>query len=210
MIALKKSHEIAAVNVRPRIAFLTGQSDRDRYALSPAQRATLDAIAVHADGVHLDPHNFPWPDDTPPWRPVPLLRASFANGLQYLGARRGVLHGLSSAQGDMARGQLLAAPRTLLLIGSCGLSLLDALIAPFDTTQRSRLRVVAYGAVASRWPHAIEGLQLRGDRDRIAAWLGPGDGPAPHTLACGHMDYLDHDAVISAARGQLAWLRGET
>ncbi len=199
------------MNARPRVAFLTGQSDPGRGALSPVQRAAFDALAHGNDGVDFDPHQFPWDSATAAWRPIPLLRASLANGRQYLDARRGVLHGLSSAQSVAARERLLAAPRTLLLAGSCGLALLDALIAPFDDAARARLRVVAYGAVAPRWPHGIVGVQLRGDRDRIAAWLGPADGPAPQRVAAGHMDYLDdggaRNAVIAAAREQLDWLR---
>lgn len=200
---------------RPRIALLTGHSDPQRCALSPTQRAILDQLERHAEGIAFDPHNFPWPADSAPWRPVPLRRASLANGRQYLAARHGAFHGLTPAQTDHARGRLLAAPRTLLLVGSCGLALLDALIAPFDHAQRARLRVIAYGAVAPRWPQRdgkpLDGVQLRGDRDRIAAWLGPGNGPRPRMIAADHMDYLDHpparDAVFAAACEQLDWLR---
>lgn len=200
---------------RPRIALLTGRSDPQRNALSPIQRALLDQLAEHAEGIAFDPHNFPWLADSAPWRPVPLLRASLANGRQYLAARRGAFQGLTSAQADHARARLLSAPRTLLLVGSCGLALLDALVAPFDRTQRAQLRVIAYGAVAPRWPQRdgmpLDGVQLRGDRDRIAAWLGPRNGPRPRMIAAGHMDYLDRsaarDAVLAAACEQLDWLQ---
>ena len=115
----------------------------------------------------------------------------------------------------MARSCLRDAPRTLLLAGSCGLSLLDALVVAFDDAERARVRVVAYGAVAPRWPQRdgmpLDGVQLRGDRDRIAAWLGPRSGPRPRMIAVGHMDYLDHpaarDALLAAACEQLDWLR---
>lgn len=199
------------MNARPRVAFLTGQSDPGRGALSPVQCAALAALAEYGDGIDFEPHQFPWDSVADAWRPVPLLHASLANGRQYLGARRGVLYGLSSAQCEAARERLLSAPRTLLLVGSCGLTLLDALIAPFDDSDRARLRVVAYGAVAPRWPRGIDGAQLRGDRDRIAAWLGPADGPAPQRIEAGHMDYLDREpsrnAVIAAARARFDWLR---
>ena len=193
----------------PRIAFLTGRSDPGRCALSPAQRRTLDALATDSDGIDLVPLNFPWDPATAPWRPVPLPRASLANGRQYLAARRGALSPFASHEIVAARDWLRAAPRTLLLVGSCGLSLLDALLASMATDVGMRLRVVAYGAVAPRWPAGIAGVQLRGDRDRIARWLGPVDGPAPRRVSsCGHMDYLDHVAVVDAARAQLGWLRG--
>ena len=211
----------------PRIAFLTGRSDPGRCALSPVQRAALDVLATFAADLHLDPLNFPWHahrdardhrnephrhDDDRAWRETPLLRASLANGRQYLAARLGGFADLPNEAIAHARARLLASPRTLLLVGSCGLSLLDALIAPFDATQRVRLRIVAYGGVAARWPRGIDGAQLRGRRDRIVAWFGPNDGPAPRTIDCGHMDYLARpaacDAVLDAARAQLAWLRG--
>lgn len=195
---------------RSRIAFLTGQSDPGRCALSPAQRKVFDALAADRDGIDLVPLNFPWNAATASWRRVPLLRASLANGRQYLAARRGTLTPFAPQDIDAARDWLQAAPRTLLLVGSCGLSLLDALLAPMDTSVRARLQVIAYGAVAPRWPADIGGVQLRGDRDRIARWFGPGDGPAPRMLSCGHMDYLDHATVADAARAQFDWLRGAT
>lgn len=195
---------------RPRIAFLTGQSDPGRCALSPPQRRTLDALAAGTDDIDCIPLNFPWKTDTGSWRPVPLLRASLANGRQYLASRRGTLSPFAPRDIAAARGWLQASPHTLLLVGSCGLSLLHALLAPMDKEVRTRLRVVAYGAVAPRWPASVAGMQLRGDRDRIARWFGPLDGPVPQTLSCGHMDYLDHDAVVDAARAQFDWLRGAT
>ncbi len=193
---------------RPRIAFLTGQSDPGRCALSPTQRRVLAHLAEAAPDLDCAPHNFPWPAEAPPWRAVPLLRASLANGRQWLAARRGSLSPFGVDAIAMAQSRLHDAPRTLLLAGSCGLSLLDALVATFDDADRARVRVVAYGAVAPRWPQGIDGAALRGDRDRIARWFGPGDGPTPRSLACGHLDYLDHDAVVDAARAQFAWLRG--
>jgi hypothetical protein len=193
--------------MKPRIAFLTGQSDPGRCALSPAQRATLDALATDAEEIDSHPCNFPWDVRTAAWRPVPIVRASLSNGRQYLAARRGAADVLSAIDAAAARAQLLAPPRTLLLVGSCGLALLDALVAPFDAAQRARLRAVSYGGVAPRWPAGIAGAQLRGVRDRIVAWLGPVDGPSPRRVDHGHMDYLDGDTVADAARAQLDWLR---
>ncbi|GEM_PF-198092 len=209
----------------PRIAFLTGRSDLTRCALSPLQLAVLDALATDATNLHLDPLNFPWCENITErvgendcetdrvWRDTPLLRASLANGRQYLAARRGDFADLPQTVVAQARERLRKTPRSLLLVGSCGLSLLDALIAPFDDAQRARLRIVAYGGVGPRWPRGVEGMQLRGRRDRIAGWFGPSDGPSPRIVECGHMDYLEHgaarDAVLDAARAQWPWLRGD-
>lgn len=211
----------ASLAPAPRIAFLTGRSDPDRCALSPVQRAILDALATDATRMRLESLNFPWSgrsressnDSGLAWRETPLLRASLANGRQFFAARRGGFADLSRDAVEQARECLRTPPRSLLLVGSCGLSLLDALIAPFDDVDRARLRIVAYGGVAPRWPRGVEGAQLRGHRDRIAAWFGPNDGPTPHAIDCGHMDYLERsaarDAVIDAARTQLPWLRSE-
>ena len=194
--------------MRPRIAFLTGQSDPGRCALSPVQAAVLARIAAELDDVDCVPLNFPWQASTSPWRPVPLPRASMANARQYLAARRGRFDVLQADELDAARRFLDAAPRTLLLVGSCGLALLDALVADRDAARRAQLRVVSYGGVAPRWPHAIAGIRLHGRRDRIATWLGPRDGPPPRIVDHGHMDYLDGDAVVDAVRAQHDWLRG--
>lgn len=175
------------------------------------QQRVLVHLAEAAPDLEVTPHNFPWPAHAPPWRAVTLPRASIANGRQWLAARRGALSAFRADEIAMAQSRLRHAPRTLLLAGSCGLSLLDALIATFDDAERARLRVVAYGAVAPRWPQGIAGAALRGDRDRIARWFGPHDGPAPRSLACGHLDYLDGPdpaAIVEAARAQFAWLRG--
>ncbi len=192
----------------PRIAFLTGRSDPDRCALSPLQRATLDALRAELQGLSLDPLNFPWSQASAPWRPVPLLRASMNNARQYIAARSGRIAGIPPESLEHARNSLLSSPRTLLLVGSCGLTLLGPLIAPFDAAQRARLRIVAFGGVAPHWPHDVDGVQIRGDRDRIAAWFGPADGPPVRVVAHGHMDYLEGEAIVAAARTFLPWLRG--
>jgi hypothetical protein len=192
----------------PRIAFLTGSSDPGRCALSPRQRATLDTLAADAYDLSLAALNFPWNEGSARWRPVPLLRASFANAQQYIAARSGRIAGVSPESLERARAQLLDSPRTLLLVGSCGLTLLGPLIAPFDAAQRARLRVVAYGGVAPHWPQHVEGVHLRGHRDRIAAWFGPIDGPSVRRVAHGHMDYLEGETIVAAAREFLPWLRG--
>lgn len=207
------------MNARPRIAFLTGQSDPGRCALSPAQRAFLDALEL-PEAIERVPCNFPWDERTPPWRPVPLLRASLANGRQYLVARRGGFVHLPHEAVRDARESLSRAPRTLLLVGSCGLSLLDALLAhrPDDTpaamraseddsaTLRPRLRIVAYGAVAARWPTGIDGQHLRGRRDWVAACGAPRAAPPPQWVDCGHMDYLDQPALRALVEAHRDWL----
>lgn len=199
--------------MRPRIAFLSGQSDPTRCALSPQQSALLAELAADAEGIDCVALNYPWRSDSEDWRPVPLWRASFANARQYLAARLG-----SEAALPAARAWLWQAPRSLLLVGSCGLSLLEAMLGDADDAAYARLRVIAYGAVGPRWPRALRGHALRGHRDWIARVLGPSGvlpfGVSQQLLDCGHMDYLQRPqtraAVLAAARAQFGWLRGES
>lgn len=199
--------------MKPRIAFLTGQSDPARCTLSPAQSALLAELQAQAPGVDCIALNYPWRADSADWRPVPLWRASLANARQYLAARRGGEPALPAA-----RQWLFEAPRSLLLVGSCGLSLLDALLREADQDLRSRVRLIAYGPVGPHWPSGVDGHVLLGRRDWVARLLGPctfdGAKVMQQTLACGHMDYLQRPkaraAVLAAACTQLDWLRGES
>ncbi len=199
--------------MKPRIAFLTGQSDPERCALSPLQAGLLTELQPQAQDIDCLSLNYPWSTDSADWRAVPLWRASLANARQYRAALRGDEPALS-----IARARLLQAPRSLLLVGSCGLSLLDALLREVDPDQRSRIRVIAYGAVGPSWPTAIQGHLLRGRRDWISRLLGPRalapDRVAVQALDCGHMDYLQQAqaraAVLAALCTELDWLRGDT
>jgi hypothetical protein len=199
--------------VRPRIAFLTGQSDPTRCALSPQQSALLAQLAADAKGIDCVALNYPWRSNSEDWRPVPMWRASSANARQYLAARCGIEAALPAA-----RAWLWQAPRSLLLVGSCGLSLLEAMLGDADDAAYARLRVIAYGAVGPRWPRALQGHSLRGRGDWIARALGPAgllpSGVSQQLLDCGHLDYLQRPqtraAVLAAARAQLGWLRGES
>lgn len=197
--------------MKPRVAFLTGQSDPERCALSPQQSGLMAELEIQAEGIDCVALNYPWRADTAAWRPVPLWRASLANARQYLAARRG-----SEPTLRAARAWLLQAPRSLLLVGSCGLSLLDALLWGLEPAERSRIRAVAFGAVGPIWPSSIRGHVLQGRRDWIARLLGPpalaSEGVTTQALECGHMDYLQRNearvAVLAAACAQLQWLRG--
>jgi len=172
------------------IAFLTGQSDPRGSALSPSQEAFLDALPAPAGWkVRV---NFPYPEVTPPHRPMPLLRASWNNARQFLVSRR-------TPFALRHRPPLLAllgkAERTLLLAGSCGLELLANLDLP--ARELGRLHVFAYGAVAWRRP-ACDLRQVRGRRDRVSRVLsrvGPGRSDA--WVAGGHLDYLEDPEVLA-------------
>lgn len=175
---------------RLQLAFLTGQSDPARCALSPAQRAFGEALL--APGRWLQPLNFPYRPDAAPHRAVPLLRASWHNGRQYLMSRRSTFaqqhrHGLQA--------MLQNAPHTVLLAGSCGLELLANLALPPDSLDR--ISVFAYGPVARRAP-AVAALEVVvGDGDWMSRLGWPG---VATRVRSGHLGYLDQPAVLALAR----------
>ncbi|PPU41213.1 hypothetical protein [Xanthomonas arboricola] len=170
------------------IAFLTGQSDPERCALSGEQRQFLQQL--HGAGRRLIDCNYPYRSAGPPHRRTPLWRASVSNARQYLAARAARV-----AAADRMRvvALLEQAPTTVLLAGSCGLQLLTGLQLP--QALRARLAVFAYGPVCSA-PAPFGQLRLvQGSGDWISRTLF---GGAPDlTPACGHMDYL-RDATVLA------------
>jgi hypothetical protein len=175
------------------VAFLTGQSDPGRCALSPEQRAFLDALPVADAGkVRV---NFPYDDQTPPYRDVPLVAASWHNARQYLASRAPAFAG----RHRRAVLQLIArAECTVLLAGSCGLKLLANL--DLSDEMLRRVQVFAYGPVARRRP-ACDVFVVRGRRDWIARLWG---GQAQLLVDAGHMDYLRNAEVLASCRAFVA------
>ena len=167
------------------ILFLTGRSDPRSAALSPVQAAFLDALPVpEAWKVRV---NFPYPAETPPFRPTPLLLASWRNGRQYLASRREIFAERHRAP-VLAR--IEAAARTFVLAGSSGTELLGNLRLP--AAALARLHVFAYGPVARRPPDCDHRL-VQGHRDWISrAWFRTGAA----RVATGHMDYLADPEVL--------------
>lgn len=177
------------------IGFLTGQSDPAGCALSPVQQRFLHRLA--GPGRRLLASNYPYHAAPGAHRAVPLWLASVHNGRQYLAARAG-------RADPQARAQLLAllarAPMTVLLAGSCGLQLLDALALP--AAARSRVAVFAYGPVAKRMPPVALGFCVRGRHDGLSRLLFRGTVDA--VPACGHLDYLADPQVLRLCRDFVA------
>jgi hypothetical protein len=170
------------------IAFLTGQSDPSRCALSAEQVAFLRQL--QDKGRQLVDCNYPYRRNSAPHRRTPLWRASVANARQYLAARNARV-----ADTDRARVHALLeqAPMTLLLAGSCGLQLLSALQLP--DALRARLAVFAYGPVCHA-PSAFGQLRVvQGRGDWISRALF--GGRVDLKPACGHMAYLRHAEVLA-------------
>ncbi|WP_295516187.1 hypothetical protein [uncultured Stenotrophomonas sp.] len=181
------------------LAFLTGQSDPARCALSPQQRAFGQALL--APGRVLHPCNFPYDAATPDHQPAALLAASWHNTRHYLRSRH---PGFAATHGPALAQLLQAAPHTLLLAGSCGLELLANLELPPALAQRCS--VLAYGPVARRAPRVAQLQVLVGRQDWVSrlGWRG-----ARQWIDSGHMDYLQQPAVLAIARELAARLQQE-
>lgn len=176
--------------VQLQLAFLSGQSDPARCALSPAQQAFGQALLAPRRTLH--PDNFPYDADSPPFRRASLLSASWHNAGQYLSSRRA---DFALRHRPAVEQLLLAAPHTLLLAGSCGLELLANLDLPSALAQR--ISVFAYGPVARRAPPAARLHLVVGRQDWISrlGWRGPCS-----TVDSGHMAYLQQPEVLAMAR----------
>ena len=179
------------------VAFLTGQSDPDRCALSAVQQRFLDALPVpDAAKVRV---NFPYELSTPPWRDVSLVMASWHNSWQYLRSR---FPSFAEAHRANVERLIERADTTVFLAGSCGLELLANLhVAPILL---SRVRVFAYGPVARRVP-ACEVTSVRGRRDWIAR---RGLTAIEHIVDCGHLDYLECADVHARCAAFVAQVAG--
>ncbi|MFE5671189.1 hypothetical protein ACFQ58_06200 [Agromyces sp. NPDC056523] len=166
--------------MRLRVCFLTGRSDRSNTALSPEQRAFLDALPVGIDE-RLDV-NFPYAPASGPWRPTPLPLASVRNARDYLAARH---PRFALDHADAVRDVLTAADRTLVLAGSCGLELLAGL--RLEAAAARSVHVLAYGPVARSRPLGLRLETVVGRRDALARrWARQAD----HVIDAGHLDYL--------------------
>ena len=176
--------------VRVQLAFLTGQSDPKRCALSPAQQAFGQALL--APGRRLHPANFPYWPDSPAHQHSPLPRASWHNARQFLRSRQAAF---ATRHRDTVTALLRGAPHTVLLAGSCGLELLLNLDLPADLLDRTS--VFAYGPVARRAPAVARLQAVVGRLDPIArlGWRGPAV-----LVPGGHLAYLRSGTTLDLAR----------
>ena len=161
------------------LAFLTGQSDPGRNALSPAQAEFLAYFA--APDRLLVPANFPY-GVTPPWRPVSLLRASWCNFRLYRRSRR---PDFAAAWAGPVADLIRRADGVCFLAGSCGLELFNNLRLP--ARLEARCLLICYGPVARHRPRHAQAVIVQGSRDWISRLGFPAGAPR---LRCGHLDYL--------------------
>lgn len=178
------------------IAWLSGSSDPRSSALSAAETALLEAVAL---GRRVVPANFPWPDAPGPSRPVGLPLASVRNAVQFWRAtlsrryRAFVAARIAAVLGD---GDLV------LITGSQGLQLLRLAWPLLADTER--IRVVALGPVAGRLPPRLQPFVIQSTTDVISrlGWRGRVD------VRCGrgHLGYAA-DPQVRAVVGDVLGAR---
>lgn len=165
------------------VILLTGQSDPRSCALSPLQQTFLDQSVPREAQL---PINFPYDPASPPYRATPLLIASIRNGLQFFRSRS---RAFGKQHADGITGLIERRSRTIFLIGSCGLELLNNLNLP--SSLNDRIRLFAFGPVARRRPD-YEHVLVGSRKD----WLSRCFFPSPdHWVDCNHLDYLRSPAV---------------
>src|SRR5262245_36362238 len=137
--AVQRPLPIAAM----RVALLTGQSDLEGSALSPAQRAFLDAIAV--PGMAVTSIGFPFDPAEDSRHEMPARwRASLANARQYVWAATNARYRALSAA---ALQRLIDATRSVLVLvtGSCGLAIASGAASRLTIPDQLRIGILAFG-----------------------------------------------------------------
>jgi hypothetical protein len=162
------------------VAFLTGQSDPARNALSPEQLAFLHRSPVPEEDIL--PENFPY-RPTAPHREIPLWRAGIHNFLQYRRSRR---PSFAADHRVEIFAKFAGSHQVVFLAGSCGLELLVNLHLPPEFL--ARVHVFAFGPVSRSLPDCARLVRVRGRGDLISKWHHP---QVEYLVDCGgHMDYL--------------------
>lgn len=181
---------MASLSAEPRlqIAFLTGRSRPVSCALSPVQASFLERLAGRDRS--LVPRNFPYFDPPGSHRPVPLILASWRNGMDFWSSRWPEFR---LRYQKPVQDLLLGAPKTVFLAGSCGLELLSNLGLPPEVLRR--VAVFAYGPVV-RKPPSVRLFSVQGRDDVLSRWFRPA---IDRVVDCHHLDYLESPEVLALA-----------
>ena len=175
------------------ILFLTGQSDPRSCELSQVQATFLRSLM--RPGVVLRPSNFPY-NGGGAHTVVPMWRASVANSWQFIFARRS--DAIRSGRAVLME-WLDDYPQALILAGSCGLELFNAL--SLTAALERRCTVLAYGPVAWARPRFAHLTIVQGNRDILSKFFFP---HADILLSCSHLDYLYSPEFLRLASDHVA------
>lgn len=177
------------------LAWLSGSSDPERAALTPAERGLLEQVA---QGHPIVDGNFPWPSVPGCYRAVPLPLASARNAAQYW--RVQLSAGYRRAVAARVQHLIDHYPAPLLVItGSQGLELVRR---AWPLLRTRGLRVASLGPVAGPLPDGLRPLVIRASNDLIArvGWRGP----VADELGRGHLGYATDPAVVARLREWVA------
>lgn len=179
-----------------KIAVVTGLSDVRHCELAEDQRLLLESIDVPSEWKVM--RNFPFVAARVGTRRSSLLRASLANGYQFLNARR-----LMTSAAPHWRALFASTDRLLLLVGSCGYQFVaDALrFNPGGTA----VQVLSLGPVGFRRARRMDSCVVQGEGDWISRlFVATAD---VRLRGVGHMDYWGHEQVREVVRD---WVRRKT
>ncbi len=191
------------MRARLQLAFLTGRSDPRCCALGPSQRSFLAAVA--APGAVKVALNFPYDPSSAPHRPVPLWRASLANGWQYFVSRRPAF---AQRYAPAVQALIDGAERTVLFAGSCGLELFANLEPALPAPTLARVELLAYGPVARRRP-SCRSVLVQGRSDGISrAFFAAREVDV--RIPGGHLDYLGRPELLAVAQQLVERILRET
>lgn len=175
------------------IAFLTGQSDPGRCALSAEQENFLAQLA--GPRRKLVPLNFPYRPSAP-FRRVPLAFACWHNLCGYFVSRPSRF---AVAYRDDVTALIRQTERMIFLAGSSGLELFNNLRLPPDEEKCCTL--ICYGPVARRLPRYAANTVVQSSRDYLSRAFFRGGQPSLH---CDHMGYLREEKFLQLCQAELS------
>lgn len=167
-----------------KVAIITGLSDPRHCQLSIPQRQLLESLQLPEEWIVW--RNFPFVETSAAPQPIPLLRASLANGSQFLFSR---WRAYRRAAQPHWQALLDSTDDLYLITGSCGLQL--AHFGLVDSKLTANVKIIALGPVAltsvSLAKVPVPVVTLRGDRDYLSKFFYRN---VDHTIAkASHMDY---------------------
>jgi len=162
-------------------AFLTGHSVRGCTGLSVEQRDFQRCTDVPEQ--HWIKSNFPYHETFAFPESVGLSRASLNNVWHFVQAN---LPSYQTRHREVIADKFSRYDAVILLVGSCGMELLQRLNLPSEI--RQRVHVFACGPVSIFEPSVASLVVVQGRHDMISRCFYP---KAHHRIDCSHMGYLE-------------------
>jgi len=179
-----------------RLILLTGQSSFASSALSPAQREFLSAVSP--TGASIVDAGFPFHQEFHGggFAETGLIGASVRNAAQVIWSRTSIPFRHSVAR-RLQRAIDTTRQRLLLLTGSCGLQLANAVWPDLRIPHALRIDAVALGP-ACFGPLQLDATVIQGRQDIWSRLFYR--GPVHHLSNCAHLDYWTSTEVRDITR----------